>query len=175
MPETFRVAHTRATSTREASLACAHDHGARLRSPRWLAGDCRCRARRRPPPGGRPWQTHRRHQHPQSPAPLPGRVSRQSRRCGPGRPPSPPPPPPAPAGPAGLGLGGGREKEAIQRRFEGSLSALLEAGIPPDPSLVFAARDNIEPGGREAAAAVLAAGRSCTAVLAATDLNAIGL
>ncbi len=74
-----------------------------------------------------------------------------------------------------IGFVGWLEQADILLRYEGYRSALLDAGISPDPSLVFTANDNIERGGREAAAALLAAGIPCTAVLAATDLNALGL
>ena len=74
-----------------------------------------------------------------------------------------------------IGFVGWLEQADIQLRYVGYRAALRAAGIAPDPSLVFTANDNVERGGREAAAALLAAGVPCTALLAATDLNALGL
>ncbi len=66
------------------------------------------------------------------------------------------------------------EQEDPLERYEGYRAALLGAGISPDSELFFAASDCIEEGGRVAATAMLAAGMPCTAILAATDANAIG-
>ena len=66
------------------------------------------------------------------------------------------------------------DQEDPRERYEGYRAALLDAGISPDPALFFAASDCLEVGGREAAKAMLAAGVPCTAIMAATDSNAIG-
>ena len=66
------------------------------------------------------------------------------------------------------------DQEDPRERYEGYRAALLDAGISPDPALFFAASDCLEVGGREAAEAMLAAGVPCTAIMAATDSNAIG-
>jgi diguanylate cyclase (GGDEF)-like protein len=60
-------------------------------------------------------------------------------------------------------------------RHEGYCAALVEGGIAPEPSLVFAVADNHESGGQHAGAAMLAAGMQCTAVLVSTDMGALGL
>ena len=52
---------------------------------------------------------------------------------------------------------------------------LLAHGIEPDPALCFDVVDNVEPGGEQAAQMLLDAGMPCTAVVAGTDANAIGL
>ncbi len=67
------------------------------------------------------------------------------------------------------------EQEDPRQRYEGYCAALMERGITPDPDLLFAAIDDLESGGRIAADALLAAGMPCTAVVVATDQNAIGL
>lgn len=66
-------------------------------------------------------------------------------------------------------------QEDIRQRYQGYREALKDAGIAFDPSLVFEAHDNIEEGGRTAAQRMIAAGMPCTAVVVATDFNAIGL
>ena len=52
---------------------------------------------------------------------------------------------------------------------------LLEAGIEPDPRLLYDTGDTLDTGGRGGGAAMLAAGLPHTAVVAGTDLNAIGI
>ncbi|NNJ61481.1 MAG: EAL domain-containing protein [Dactylosporangium sp.] len=52
---------------------------------------------------------------------------------------------------------------------------LISNGIEPDPGLCFAIDDNSESGGEQAAQLILDAGLPFTAVVAATDANAIGL
>jgi diguanylate cyclase (GGDEF)-like protein len=63
----------------------------------------------------------------------------------------------------------------IRERRDAYRRALRAHGIAPDDSLVFEASSNLEAGGEAAALAMLAAGLPCTAVVAATDLNAVGL
>ena len=63
----------------------------------------------------------------------------------------------------------------IEERYASYQETLREHGIEPDPALFFAASDNDEMGGVRAARAMQAAGLPSTAVMAATDLNAIGI
>ena len=63
----------------------------------------------------------------------------------------------------------------IQERYDGYCETLRANGIEPDPALFFAASNNQDQGGREAAQAMLAAGLPCTAVLTGTDYNAVGI
>lgn len=62
-----------------------------------------------------------------------------------------------------------------RERCETYRQSLMAHGITPDPDLIFEADDNQEAGGEGAARAMLAAGLPSTAVLAGTDLNAIGM
>jgi signal transduction histidine kinase/ABC-type sugar transport system substrate-binding protein len=63
----------------------------------------------------------------------------------------------------------------IRERLDGYLEALASHGIEADRDLVFEATDNLEGGGEVAARAILAAGMLSTAVVAATDYNALGI
>ncbi|HWQ14267.1 MAG TPA: substrate-binding domain-containing protein [Roseiflexaceae bacterium] len=63
----------------------------------------------------------------------------------------------------------------IRERYAGYQAALAERGIAPDPALLFPADDNEDAGGRAAGQLLLAAGVPCTAVVAATDMNAIAV
>lgn len=63
----------------------------------------------------------------------------------------------------------------IRDRYATYRESLLEHGIQPDPHLFFETDDNSETGGQQAAQKMLAAGLPSTAVIAATDLNAIGM
>jgi hypothetical protein len=74
-----------------------------------------------------------------------------------------------------IGFAGCIRQEDIRRRYEGYGAALMAHGITPDPALCFFAPDNLESGGRTAAAALLAAGTPCTAIFVATDRNALAL
>ncbi|HEU5090187.1 MAG TPA: substrate-binding domain-containing protein, partial [Roseiflexaceae bacterium] len=74
-----------------------------------------------------------------------------------------------------IGFVGYLEQNDIQQRFAGYQAGLAAQGIAFDPHLVFAASDNIESGGRAAAQQFLDGGAPCTALVAATDLNAVGL
>ncbi|HEU5088577.1 MAG TPA: substrate-binding domain-containing protein, partial [Roseiflexaceae bacterium] len=74
-----------------------------------------------------------------------------------------------------IGFVGYLEQNDIQQRFAGYQAGLAEHGIAFDPSLVFAAGNNVEAGGRSAAQLFLDAGAPCTALVAATDLNVVGL
>ena len=63
----------------------------------------------------------------------------------------------------------------VRERYEAYREALLSHGIEPDPGLLVETADNLEGGGEEAGRRLLAAGMPSTAVLAATDFNAIGV
>ena len=63
----------------------------------------------------------------------------------------------------------------ITERLSAYLEALASHGIEADHDLVFEATDNLEGGGEVAARAMLAAGMPSTAVVAATDYNALGI
>ncbi|MGD0448823.1 MAG: substrate-binding domain-containing protein, partial [Candidatus Dormibacteria bacterium] len=63
----------------------------------------------------------------------------------------------------------------ITERLGAYLEALAAHGIEADHDLVFEATDNLEGGGEVAARAMLAAGMPSTAVVAATDYNALGI
>ena len=73
-----------------------------------------------------------------------------------------------------IGFVGWLEQDDMRQRCEAYRAALLERGITPDPALLYATPDSLETGGQDAAARVIAAGMPCTAIMAATDLNAIG-
>jgi len=62
-----------------------------------------------------------------------------------------------------------------QERCETYRRTLRAHGIEPDPALIFEAADNQETGGAGAAHAMLRARLPSTAVVAGTDLNAMGL
>ncbi len=74
-----------------------------------------------------------------------------------------------------VGFVGYLAQSDIQQRYGGYQAALAERGIPFTPQLVFAATDNVESGGRAAGQRFLEAGGPCTALVVATDLNAIGV
>jgi diguanylate cyclase (GGDEF) domain len=63
----------------------------------------------------------------------------------------------------------------IRERFKGYVETLRDHGIEPDPLLFFDAGNNHEAGGDHAARNMIAAGLPSTAVVAATDLNAVGV
>ena len=63
----------------------------------------------------------------------------------------------------------------IRERYDSYLSTLREHGLAPCPQLFFDTGNHVEDGGRAAARAMLAAGMPATAVVAATDRNAVGL
>ena len=74
-----------------------------------------------------------------------------------------------------IGFAGFLAQDDIKERYAAYQDALVECGIDLDPALFFAASDNDEIGGVTSAKAMLAAGLPSTAVVAATDLNAIGI
>jgi signal transduction histidine kinase/ABC-type sugar transport system substrate-binding protein len=63
----------------------------------------------------------------------------------------------------------------IRERLDAYREALVEHGIEPDESFVFEATDNLESGGEVAGLRMLTAGVPSTAVVAATDLTALGI
>lgn len=63
----------------------------------------------------------------------------------------------------------------IRERYESYRATLRDNGTEPDSRLFFETGNNVELGGSEAAHALMASGVPVTAVLAGTDLNAVGL
>ena len=74
-----------------------------------------------------------------------------------------------------IAFAGAVDEADIRDRFDAYSEALRMHGIEPDPELHFVTANNLESGGAMAARQMLAGGRSSTAVVAATDLNAIGI
>jgi PAS domain S-box-containing protein len=66
------------------------------------------------------------------------------------------------------------ENLSIQQRYEGYLEALATHGIPIDPRLVISVGNNQAIYGQDGAQRLIAMGMPCTAIVAGTDLNAIG-
>jgi DNA-binding LacI/PurR family transcriptional regulator/anti-anti-sigma regulatory factor len=69
---------------------------------------------------------------------------------------------------------GDLENHDILQRYEGYQSALAEAGIELDTALVMPVPNNSTQSGAEAVRRLLTAGSGCTAVITATDENALG-
>ena len=68
------------------------------------------------------------------------------------------------------------EYPAIAERYEGYRDALTESGLPCSPELVIGVEDNHLASGRAGARQLLeGAALPCTAVVAGTDLNAVGV
>lgn len=63
----------------------------------------------------------------------------------------------------------------IRERWESYCDTLRANGIEPDPALFYGTVDNLEKGGEGAGLAMLEAGLPSTAMMAATDYNAIGI
>lgn len=74
-----------------------------------------------------------------------------------------------------IGFIGGTEHVDLIERFEGYKEALHECGIPFDEELYVQTDDSLRVGGEYAAETLLKRGVDFTAVVAATDLNAMGL
>jgi len=74
-----------------------------------------------------------------------------------------------------IGFAGDLLQYDIQERYAAYKETLLTNGVKPDDELFFATSDNLESGGRLAAEKMIAAHLPCTAVVAATDYNAIGI
>jgi PAS domain S-box-containing protein len=64
---------------------------------------------------------------------------------------------------------------SIWQRYQGYQAALSVHGIPLDPQLVVSVDDNLEGDGRAGALRLIECGMPCTAVVAGTDRNALGL
>jgi PAS domain S-box-containing protein len=67
------------------------------------------------------------------------------------------------------------DQSSIQQRFEGYCDALAEHGIPFDPRAVIHVGNNWHNSGRAGAQQLIEQGMPCTAIVAGTDLNAIGI
>src|SRR5450755_262540 len=74
-----------------------------------------------------------------------------------------------------IAFAGMMHQHDIHERYASYVDTLREAGIEPDPSLLFATADNEEICGVQAGQQMLASGLKSTAVVVATDLNAIGI
>ncbi|HEY5486276.1 MAG TPA: substrate-binding domain-containing protein [Candidatus Limnocylindrales bacterium] len=74
-----------------------------------------------------------------------------------------------------IGFVGAFLQHDIMERYRGYLSALEEAGIDPDPALVYGVQNDLSPGGREAAASIIEAGIPLSAVFASSDTHALDL
>lgn len=70
---------------------------------------------------------------------------------------------------------GNLDQHDVRQRHRAYQEALATAGHPADPALLFDIHDNLLGGGLAAGTRLLAAGLPSTAVMAATDLNALGL
>ncbi|WP_256970733.1 LacI family DNA-binding transcriptional regulator, partial [Cellulomonas iranensis] len=73
-----------------------------------------------------------------------------------------------------IGFLGNLGQRDMRERFAAYRSTLAEHGIESDDAWWYEASDNQELGGADAAARMLAAGTPTTAVIAATDRNAVG-
>lgn len=67
------------------------------------------------------------------------------------------------------------DNSSIQQRLEGYCDALAEHGIPFDPGMVIRVDENWDYSGRAGAQQLIERGMPCTAIVAGTDLNAIGI
>ena len=74
-----------------------------------------------------------------------------------------------------IGFVGCLEHFEVQERYAAYLEGLRAHGLDPDPALVFETPDNAEYGGAEAGKRLIARGLPSTALIAATDLNAVGV
>jgi diguanylate cyclase (GGDEF)-like protein len=74
-----------------------------------------------------------------------------------------------------IAFAGYLDAQDIRARYDAYRDTLVEHGIAPDPDLCFPVCDNSESGGEHAARLILAADVPCTAVVAATDANAIAM
>lgn len=74
-----------------------------------------------------------------------------------------------------IAFAGNLVQSDMRERFEGYRDAMIRHGIEPDPTLLLTAVDNMEAGGRSLGRQFLERATTATAVVAATDSNAIGL
>ncbi len=73
-----------------------------------------------------------------------------------------------------IGFVGNLDQSDIRARFAAYQDAMLDAGYSTEEAWFFAAPDNVERGGAVAASAICDAGSPVSAVLCATDRNALG-
>jgi diguanylate cyclase (GGDEF)-like protein len=73
-----------------------------------------------------------------------------------------------------IGFGGNLQQSDMLQRFETYRSALTAAGHPPDDDWFFPAIDHAETGGADVARRVVESGSPVTAMMFATDRNALG-
>lgn len=74
-----------------------------------------------------------------------------------------------------IAFAGSTRQTDVRERYEGYKEGLRAAGIDPDPALFFEANSARELDGREVGRRLLSADLPCTAVIAGTDLNAVGI
>ncbi len=74
-----------------------------------------------------------------------------------------------------IAFAGNLAQHDIRERHEAYRDALLAHGVEPDEHLLYDTGDNVESGGDCAGGAMLAAGLPSTALVAATDFNAVGV
>ena len=74
-----------------------------------------------------------------------------------------------------IAFAGGLKQFDVRERYASYCDGLRAHGIEPDPGLLYDIEDNHEFAGRDAGQRMIAAGLPSTAVVAATDLNAIGI
>ena len=74
-----------------------------------------------------------------------------------------------------IGFVGNLTQHDVRDRYQGYLDALDRHHLAADPAFVFTADDNAQLGGQQAARALLAGRDRPTALMVATDRNAIGL
>jgi diguanylate cyclase (GGDEF)-like protein/PAS domain S-box-containing protein len=74
-----------------------------------------------------------------------------------------------------IGFAGCLDQFDARERYAAYMETLAAHGAEPGHEMFFEASDHLEPGGRDAGRRMLAAGLPCTAVVAGTDMNAIGL
>jgi DNA-binding LacI/PurR family transcriptional regulator/signal transduction histidine kinase len=74
-----------------------------------------------------------------------------------------------------IAFAGSLVQSDIRERMDAYREALALHGIDPSDDLFFSATDNLESGGEVAGRSMLAAGLPSTAIVAATDFNALGI
>jgi diguanylate cyclase (GGDEF)-like protein len=74
-----------------------------------------------------------------------------------------------------IAFGGYLAVHDIRQRYDAYREALHAHGITPDPDLFFDTANNHEPGGDHVARQMIEAGLPCTAIVMATDYNALGV
>jgi diguanylate cyclase (GGDEF)-like protein/PAS domain S-box-containing protein len=74
-----------------------------------------------------------------------------------------------------IAFAGSLNQTDIRERYDGYQAALNERGLMLDPELFLPTSGNLELDGRETGKKLVAAGLPCSALVAGTDLNAIGI